>query len=73
MSAIYSPTQLSNLVTEKLDPIRTWIDVNPGASIDTCATANGVSYEIAFRILTMLDVVILPSTSGEIHWHAHKP
>ena len=73
MSAIYHPTDFSILVRKNLETVSDWVKANPGKSIEECATALSVPYEVVFVVSKESELVVVPSTSGEIHWHAQKP
>lgn len=72
MSALYTQAAFLTLVQTQFNAVLTWVSDNPGKSIEECATALSVPYEAVYQICMDANLVILPSASGEIHWHAHK-
>lgn len=72
MSAIYHPTQFSVLVSDRLQSVTDWVKANPGKSIEECATALSIPYEVVFAVCREIGIIVLPNSSGEIQWHAHK-
>jgi len=73
MSAIYHQKDLDALVVAQLSSVLAYIAENPGKSLEAVATAVSVPYEVVFEIAQRANLLILPNSSGEIHWHAHKP
>jgi len=71
MGAVYHPTSFRALVSQHLDDVTEWIQQNPGKTVDSCASALGMSYEVVFSIWRDTRMVLLPNSSGEAHWHAH--
>ncbi len=70
MSAIYHADHLNALVKDHQSAILDWIIKNPGQSVEACASALSVAYEVVFAVATQQGMAILPSASGELHWHA---
>lgn len=73
MSAVYDEKSFATLWSACLSDVETYVQENPGKSLDEVATALSIPYEVAWQCCQSLGYVIVPSTSGEIHWHAHKP
>ena len=73
MSAVYTVNSFQTLWTAQLGTVNEYVKSNPGKSIEEIATAITQPYEVVWACLQALGQVIVPSASGEIHWHAHKP
>ena len=68
MSAVYTNKAFAKLVGNNMKLVTDWITENPGKSVDECATATSVPYEVVFQIISQSDMVLLPSASGEIQF-----
>ena len=72
MSAVYDPSSFTALWNEALEAVQTYVQQTPGKSLDEIAIACDVPYEVVWMCCQALGYVIVPSASGEIHWHAHR-
>ena len=72
MSAIYQVGDIAKLVTSATDGVAGYFKTNPGASIESAATALGVPYEVVYLAITQLGLIVLPSVAGELHWPAQR-
>jgi hypothetical protein len=70
MSAVYHPQAFQLLVGKHTTSVREWFQANAGSSIEACATDLSLPYEVVYQVASQTGLVIVPSTSGEIHWHA---
>ena len=73
MSAVYDPAAFSALISKNLAAVVTWVKSHQGESIEACASALSLPYEVVYTVCIEMGLVIVPNASGEIHWHAHKP
>lgn len=73
MSAIYHSKDFSALYNAHFNAVLAWVKANPGGSIEACAAALNTSYEVVYAICTQTEIVIFPTTGGELNWHVHKP
>lgn len=71
MGAVYHPSDFSKLYNQQFNAVQAWIKANPGKSVDACATALAIPYELVYAICTQSGMAILPSSSGEISF-THK-
>ena len=73
MSALYHAGDFNSLTAINFQSVLSWIKSNPGKSVDACATALSIPYEVVYAICIQSRIVILPSASGEITFtHTHK-
>lgn len=72
MSAVYHFSDFYALQAQHTEAVLNYFKANPGHSVDQCATALSISYEVAYAIVAAEKLIILPSVSGEIHWNAQK-
>ena len=69
MSAVYTQAAFDTLVTENFEAVVAWFESNEGKSVDACASALTLPYEVVYQIVSQGPFVILPNASGELHWN----
>jgi hypothetical protein len=62
VSAIYHPMAFSALVSHSLQSVSNWVQSNPGKSIEECATALSVPYEVVFEVCREMGLVVKTSS-----------
>ena len=69
MSAVYTKAQFDSLYNAAFNAVTAYVEANPGKSIDEIATATTQPYEVVYQICVNARMVVLPNTSGELHWN----
>ena len=71
MSAVYTSQGFAKEYASSFQQVIAWFASNEGQSIEACATALSLPYQVVFQVIQQGDFVILPSASAEIQFQAH--
>lgn len=70
MSAVYTRPQFLALVQKAQSAVFAYYNTaaHAGHSIDTCATALSLPYEVVYAAIVAEDLIILPNAAGEMQF-----
>ena len=72
MSAVYHKDDWDKIYNPAFNNVVTYVKANPAKTLEAIATALTLPYEVVYAVCVAAGFVILPNTSGELHWHAQR-